>query len=276
MRPRRRSAGVGPVRRRDTADEYIVSLFAASESTGGRAEDTLQGCRIERGDGWKAIENSLPRTDCLVVVLPRLGGATHQSRFSRVVDLHPLVPTVLVTRRRAENVRRVRHVRIDEIVWLRSMEASLPRAVDRASTHALFERIAASIERNDTLPPVVRRAVAAVCRGPDPVPSVETLANAVGCDRRTLWYHWRQSLPDRLTLKRVLDWLRLLRAVGRKSRGRSWAAVANEMGVHPKTLARTAVRLTGTTLSRAAAESRAELREDFLAEARPLLSEAPA
>lgn len=74
------------------------------------------------------------------------------------------------------------------------------------------------------------------------------LPAAVGCDRRTLWHHWNAACPGPLRLQDFLHWVLLMRALGGKTRDRSWATVAEEVGMHPDTLGRLARQLAGLGL----------------------------
>lgn len=108
----------------------------------------------------------------------------------------------------------------------------------------------ASFRRAPHLPPRLREALALACDDRRAIRTVEKLAAAAGCDRRTLWTHWKQSVGRRseLRLQDFLHWVLLLRATHRKTASRPWADVADEIGIHPHTLGRLARQLTGSSL----------------------------
>lgn len=118
------------------------------------------------------------------------------------------------------------------------------------------------------LPPRLREALALACDERRSIRTVEKLAAAAGCDRRTLWTHWKSSVgPDaELRLQDFLHWLLLLRAAHRKMPALAWADVADEIGIHPHTLSRLARQLTGLSLRDLAAEGHAPLSRRFEAE----------
>jgi hypothetical protein len=106
------------------------------------------------------------------------------------------------------------------------------------------------VEEAEHLPATLRTALARACRSKWPIHSVNQLAAAASCDRRTLWYQWNQVAEEssEFRLQDFLHWLLLLRAVGRKVPEQSWESVAHNLDVHPHTLARWAKQLTGRTL----------------------------
>jgi transposase-like protein len=110
--------------------------------------------------------------------------------------------------------------------------------------------LALALEEAEHLPSKLRKSLAGACRSKRPIYSVNQLAAAAGCDRRTLWKQWIQVVgsSSELRLQDFLHWLLLLRAVGRKVSERSWESIAGDLNVHPHTLARWAKQLTGRTL----------------------------
>jgi len=96
----------------------------------------------------------------------------------------------------------------------------------------------------------LREALAYACRSERPVHSINELAAAVNRNRRSLWHQWTQAVGSSppLRLQDFLHWILLLRALGRKSPERTWAAVAEDLGLHAHTLWRYAKDLTGRTL----------------------------
>lgn len=128
--------------------------------------------------------------------------------------------------------------------------------------------LAGTIRQSAHLPPRLREALALACDERRAIRTVEKLAAAAGCDRRTLWTHWKSSVgPDaELRLQDFLHWLLLLRAAHRKTPALAWADVADEIGIHPHTLSRLARQLTGLSLRELAADGHAALARRFEAE----------
>ncbi|MFL5538977.1 MAG: helix-turn-helix transcriptional regulator [Longimicrobiaceae bacterium] len=116
------------------------------------------------------------------------------------------------------------------------------------------------------LPPRLREALALACDERRGIRTVERLASAAGCDRRTLWTHWKAAVGSELRLQDFVHWLLLLRATHRKHGELAWADVADEIGIHPHTLSRLARQLTGCSLRDLAADGHAELVRRFEAE----------
>ncbi len=59
--------------------------------------------------------------------------------------------------------------------------------------------------------------------------------------------HWNAVLPVGATLKPLLDWALLLRAITMRAET-SWPGVARRLGVHPRTLERLSHRFAGVSL----------------------------
>jgi len=118
------------------------------------------------------------------------------------------------------------------------------------------------------LAPRLREALALACDERRGIRTVERLASVAGCDRRTLWTHWKAALgaDAELRLQDFIHWLLLLRATHRKTADLAWADVADEVGIHPHTLSRLARQLTGCSLRDLAASGHAALARRFDAE----------
>lgn len=125
-----------------------------------------------------------------------------------------------------------------------------PRAAPPAHTPVPARTLADALVRTRRVPPRLQGALLRACTEPRPFRSVARLATAAACDRRTLWRDWRRAVGAGadLRLEDVLHWLILARAVALKTPARSWCDVADELGVHPHTLARFARDFTGHTL----------------------------
>jgi transposase-like protein len=203
-------------------------------------------------DDWAQVERTLPDASCSVVLIEWLHSSADMPRLRAFKSRHPTHPVILVTRWDPENARRLKDVSVEEVVWLREVERELPGVVHRSCRRDFhFLRcLAVPFEEAEHLPPTLRGALAYACRSEVPVASVKQLAAAMGCDRRTLWHQWSRGVDGQSTLRLqdFLHWLLLVRAVGMKVPGQSWAQVAEELGVHPHTLGRLARQLTGRTL----------------------------
>jgi len=161
---------------------------------------------------------------------------------------------------------------------------SMPSASDPArgfrrpappSAPSLPASLPASFRRAPHLPPRLREALALACDDRRAIRTVEKLAAAAGCDRRTLWTHWKQSVGRRseLRLQDFLHWVLLLRATHRKTASRPWADVAEEIGIHPHTLGRLARQLTGSSLRELSTRGHGTLAHAFETQVLPQVLE---
>lgn len=194
---------------------------------------------------WSSLQRARSRARCSVLCVARL---QRSPVFAEFVDAarHPGVhPTVLVTDRDPDNLRLIRGVAVEEVVWPEEVGDALLPAIQRACSTGYLLRVAAAVESSPRLPLRLRAGLAHTCRSRLPVGSVKGLAAVLGVDRSTLCRQWLRGRREgtALRLEDFLDWLILLRAVGRRAPGRKWSAVAAELGVPERTLARTASRL---------------------------------
>jgi hypothetical protein len=201
-------------------------------------------------DSWECLEQAIPSTTCTVVVIRWLRGTPEEARLRDLRFRYPLHPIILVTSKNADNALALRWVGVEDVVWLSELERGLWPAVRRGHAQAILQDMAATVRRAMPADRLLGRAIAYACRATPPLRSIGQLASALGCDRRTLWRHWRAALSgaSAFRLEDVLDWFLLLHAVGRKLPGRSWAHLATELQVHPHTLGRIAARLAGRPL----------------------------
>lgn len=150
-------------------------------------------------------------------------------------------------------------------------DSTEPARAPRRAPSAVPAALAPAIRRAPHLPARLREALALACDEARNIRTVEKLATAAGCDRRTLWTHWKHTVGAGLRLQDFLHWLLLLRAAHRKTAARAWADVADEIGIHPHTLGRLARQLTGSSLRDLAARGHAALEARFQADVVPLV-----
>jgi AraC-like DNA-binding protein len=137
--------------------------------------------------------------------------------------------------------------------------------------------LAAELREAAHLPPRLREALALACDERRGIRTVERLASVAGCDRRTLWTHWKSAVgaDADLRLQDFVHWLLLLRATQRKTAELAWADVADEVGIHPHTLSRLARQLTGGSLRDLAASGHAGLTRRLEAEVLSVVLRSP-
>lgn len=111
--------------------------------------------------------------------------------------------------------------------------------------------LAKALRSSQVLNGTIRSALLVALRADRPIRTVGRLALSVGRDRGTLARLWRQSVPKEMggRLEDFLSALVLLEALQQRSWSRSWASVARQIGVHPKTLQRISRERLGRSLS---------------------------
>lgn len=202
-----------------------------------------------------AYRASLEEADCAVVVAGPSADPEILADLQLVREADgpgAEVPLVLCVPRTSGALRRLGKVRADEVVWLDSLEGELAAAVQRAEAERRFRDLRRRLAERDGIPPTLAKALGRALTRRPPVTSVQRLAREVGRDRRTLWHHWNRAVPSEgeLTLKAFLDWIVLLRAAVERTDAESWEEVADEFGIHARTLRRAARRRTDDPLGR--------------------------
>ncbi len=144
-------------------------------------------------------------------------------------------------------------------------ELSRPSPVDASPQPASRGALAAELRRSEHLPARLRQALALACDSERPICTVGKLATMAGCDRRTLWNQWRNTVGREapVRLEDFLHWQLLLRAMTIKEPTMAWADVADRLGVHPHTVARLARQLAGRTLRELSACSASTVGAEF-------------
>jgi len=213
-------------------------------------EEEVVACRAR-----ETFRTSLEEADCAVVVAAPSGDpeVLADLRLVRESDGPGAgVPLVLCVPRSSGSLRRLGEVSADEIVWLDALEEELAAAVQRAEAERRFRDLRRRLAERDDLSPTLSEALGRALTRRPPVTSVQRLAREVDRDRRTLWHHWNRAVRSdaELTLKAFLDWIVLLRAAVERTDAESWEEVADEFGVHARTLRRAARRRTEDPLGR--------------------------
>lgn len=209
--------------------------------------DTEEEVRI--AGSWREFRHTFADADCGLVAepepRPELFGHLRSLRSRR-----PEGTLVLTLRRRPRILRRLKDVIVEEVVWMDEL-GDLPAAVQGAETERRLQALERRVRDADHLPGTLADAVVCSLRSRPPLTSVQELAAELERDRRTLWHHWRNAVDEEasgLTLKGFLDWIVLLRATSMKTASRSWNDVAEELGVHARTLRRVSQRRMDASL----------------------------
>ncbi len=237
----------------------MLALFSADPKQVPRLRSALPPDRqVVAVMDWGDLERAVQVAECSVIHVDRLDSSSALPQISALKTRHPRHPVVLVTRWDLENARQLKDVSVEEVIWLLEAQQALRPAVERtcAQDPSYVHCLAVPFEEAEHLPATLQEAIVYACRSERPVCSIKQLAAAVKSNRATLWHQWRKVVgaPSRLRLEDFLHWVLLLRAVGRKTSGRSWAEVAEELGIHAHTLWRYAKQLTGRTLPELSAD----------------------
>lgn len=267
----------------------MLAAYAREGRQIERIEAALEGRWPLTGAlSWSDFERRVEGAACAVVALPRITGRSAPEGLLAFDVRFPSTPLVLVTRRRAANLRALTGVEVEEVVWQRDLDHALAPAVAAALSTTALGRARRRVARAPHLPPVVKEALGLALKHEPPLPSVQEWARALDRDRRTLWYHGRKLSgrpgsgeaaatkggdEDVPGPKQLLSWIQLVRAVAARRPGQSWQAVARRLRIDLRTLRRRAKELAGRPLAELefAAE---EVRDAFEARLERLL-EAP-
>jgi len=209
---------------------------------------------------WSEFVEASRVGTCSIVEAEELSDHGVHQRLFRFCAHPALRPLVLVTVANRDNARRATDLHVDELVWLDEVRDELAKAVERAEQSDLLAAYARAVRERDRMQPQLERALVAALTAPDPIPSQKELLQHAHCHRSTLTGQWRAFAPDGPPLKRVLDWILLVRASSRVDRGASWGAVAAELSISRRTLSNLARRLMGAPPGRLDAAS---VREAF-------------
>jgi len=249
----------------------MLVLYADGQKQISRVRSALPPERqvVLAGD-WTDVECRIPEAKCSVFLIETLCASPVLSRLTGLKQRYPNHPVILVTRWDPGNARSLKDIMVEEVVWLREVESDLLEAVRRTctQTYQSLRCLSVPFEQAAHLPQTLRKALAFACQSEVPVRSVKHLAEAVGSNRRTLWYHWTRvvGVSSPFRLQDFLHWTLLLRAIAKKTPDRTWADVAEDVGVHAHTLWRFAKSLTGCTLPELAAKGQLELTHRFRAQ----------
>lgn len=115
---------------------------------------------------------------------------------------------------------------------------------------AVLSMLEEAVRLQKNIPPKLREALMLLLDSPIPIISVKELAIRTKSDRTTLYRQWRNTFARALemSLKDLIDWILLLRAMSWRLTGASWSSVAYRAGIKRQTLSRIARRLVAREL----------------------------
>jgi hypothetical protein len=220
-------------------------------------------CAIRCCNRWSDVELEAAAVDCVVAVVASLNDDVAKGRLEAIRTHAPNTPIVVVATRDLESAGKASTGPAYAVVRVTAIPEQLFPAVVRVLKHSYLEAVAGNALHAGSLSRDVRIAIAAACRSHAPVNSVERLAKECGLPRSTLSDAWRRSVPTTITSKAFLRWIRLLRAVARKTPQRSWESIAAEFEVDADTLWRDATQVAGFRLHDLSLGTIDVLRERF-------------
>lgn len=241
----------------------MLALYVPESRYRPRIQRAVQTSKAAYAEEWTTFERAALAAECSVVLFLWL----HTPEVHRLLAFkrrNPLHPVILVTRGDMQNARQLKSVQVEEVIWLDEVDRELNGAVGRTCTLSHQRTFCEAMKDADYLPGCLGHALATACGAEPPLRTVQKLAKVAGCDRRTLWQQWKLAMDGSpLRLQDVLHWFLLLRATSLKTPGRSWAAVAADLGMHPQTLGRLSQQLAGISLRTLAVKGHGELVDSF-------------
>jgi hypothetical protein len=197
---------------------------------------------------WSPVELEAAVADCVVAVVPSLQDEGTQDHLKTVTRCAPETPIVVVATRDLQGLDASSTGLAHAVVWLPAVPEQLFPIVAGVLKLSYLEVVARNALGAGSLPEHVRVAIARACRSQAPVNSVERLAMECALPLPTLFDSWRRLKSSAVTPKLFLRWIRLLRAVARKTPARSWESIAVELEVDVDTLWRDATQAAGCRL----------------------------
>jgi hypothetical protein len=232
-------------------DAAMITVFARSEALLARLRPHLAERDRTTVDHRADFQHSV-REALVGLVAVRELDADIAEWLNGALPIDSIAQLVLVADLSTDAVRRVMgsdHGQL-RVVWWEEVDRVLPGLLDELLGDPLAALCASLLGRH-SLSPVLQRAVKEACLSPTPPPSVQKLSERTKVPPRTLYDHWQAELAGCLP-KDLVSWAVLLRAVAMP--GRRWVDVAVKLDVHPRTLERLSVRMSGLPLAAAAAD----------------------
>lgn len=223
---------------------------------------------------WDELEAMTLNATCSVIAIDRFDNRMDVEHLRLFRQRHAVRPLIVVTQGDPSNIRKLSSISIDELVFLPEVERELFQKIHQSCSVDFLLRLAEEFKGERKLPLTLREALSYLLRSDQPPPSVEELALVIGCNRTTLNRQLRRAYGPTSgpTMKDVIDWVLLVRAILRKGPQRPWARIAEELGIHEHTLGRISRRLLRRPLSSIKAADHPVLVKQFLDDVAALLT----
>jgi hypothetical protein len=160
-------------------------------------------------------------------------------------------PTILVGEAPPELLQGALRVPAIALVSDAEVRERLWPEIARARANVVVADLIASLvnDGDNRLAPALRSSLLHAAQGIRVLTQVADLALLTGCHRSTLFREWKAAAASRPTWPRRLEdfvsWVLLIHAAALFRRDRSWAWVADNLGVHHQTISRIARRVAG-------------------------------
>ena len=194
------------------------------------------------------FERRVARAGCAIAVMPDVSSHATREWAEHLAGLYP-IPWMLVTELNAANARKCLEFRFPfEVVWLEDPPERLAVAIGKALCAGVLSESSRPIIRTQGLDPELGTSLVEACGLVPPPKTVQRLCLAVAIAENRVRYLWRSCTSPSAAPKAFVNRLILGTAVARYSRCRSWARVAESLGMRKATLEAICFRLMGCRL----------------------------
>jgi hypothetical protein len=223
-------------------DPQLLARIAAAAGT------PVETRRLPSWDALPASVGDTPGT--LLIAAPHLTDEGVVAALKHIAVHCASSRLVLVTSGDTQNLRALKDIVVDDVIYLTEISARAGPALAFAGRASMLHRLAARIECLRELDADVRRLLVAALSADPPFKLVSEAARAAFLSQATAARRWRSTFGGTpvLSLRRCLAVIRVLWLVGRARGHRGFTRHAIRAGVHVRTLERQAKRVAGRTL----------------------------
>lgn len=217
-----------------------IILYAESEHVLRRWQRNGAPSQAIATADWTLVERFSDAAGCLVVQIPSLAEWEHLQQLKSLSRNPDRTPLIVITDPDRDNLKLLAGVLFSALYWSDSDLAEVLQEANAAGTRCPIFSSLSDLDFGR----VARQAAEAACGADRPFRSVKALARSIGLDRRRLWLEWtrRDGEPIALPLADFVRWIVLIHAIKLRGEGGTWASIAEDLGVHERTLFRLAER----------------------------------
>lgn len=210
---------------------YLV--YAPKSHLRERIVQLLQGrFDLALARSWEELEELASRATCTIIAIERFENWLDLEKLLIFRQRHRVRPVIIVTHGDAHNIRSLQNIPINATIFLSELDHKLTDAIRYHCSVHFLRRVAELFKNDVRLPSQLREALVYLLLTDHPPPSIDELARIVGCDRTTLNRQLGRitGFNGACTMKGIVDWIVLLRAVLRKTPKESWSEIAGKFG----------------------------------------------